>query len=46
MPVAVSANRTLSAKLMGDLAGYTQLPVLRWVCGAVCGWVAGEVAEA
>ncbi|KAF8065442.1 HAP2 [Scenedesmus sp. PABB004] len=27
-PVALSANRTLSAKLLGDLAGYVQPPVL------------------
>lgn len=31
VPVAVSSNRTLSAKLLGDLAGYTQIPVLRYV---------------
>ena len=28
-PWTVSSSRTLSAKLLGDLAGYTQLPVLR-----------------
>ncbi|WIA16742.1 hypothetical protein OEZ85_013396 [Tetradesmus obliquus] len=28
MPWALSAGRTLGAKLLGDLAGYTQLPVL------------------
>lgn len=28
-PWALSSNRTLSAKLLGDLASYTQLPVLR-----------------
>eukprot|EP00775_Hariotina_reticulata_P002496 gene2496-2799_t len=27
-PWAISSSRTLSAKLLGDLAGYTQLPVL------------------
>jgi hypothetical protein len=29
VPWALSAGRTLGAKLLGDLAGYTQLPVLR-----------------
>jgi hypothetical protein len=29
VPWAISAGRTLGAKLLGDLAGYTQLPVLR-----------------
>jgi hypothetical protein len=29
VPMALSAGRTLGAKLLGDLAGYTQLPVLR-----------------
>lgn len=33
VPVAVSSNRTLSVKLLGDLAGYTQIPVLRYVQG-------------
>jgi hypothetical protein len=35
LPVAVSSNRTLAAKLLGDLAGYREMPVLRWVgrCG-------------
>jgi hypothetical protein len=36
VPVAVSTNRTLSAKLLGDLAGYTQLPVLRSVLRYYC----------
>lgn len=30
LPIALSTGRTLAAKLLGDLAGYTQLPVLRW----------------
>lgn len=37
VPVAVSTNRTLSAKLLGDLAGYTQLPVLRCVAAGHIG---------
>jgi hypothetical protein len=29
VPVATTTSATLTAKLLGDLAGYTQLPVLR-----------------
>lgn len=29
VPVATATSATLTAKLLGDLAGYTQLPVLR-----------------
>jgi hypothetical protein len=31
-PLASTSGRTVVAKLLGDLAGYTQLPVLRWGC--------------
>lgn len=43
LPVAVSSNRTLSAKLLGDLAGYKEMPVLRCACarGAGAGVVVG-----
>jgi hypothetical protein len=32
VPVAISSNRTVAFKLLGDLTGYTAIPVLRWVC--------------
>jgi hypothetical protein len=38
-PVAASSARALLVKLLGDLSGYTQLPVLRW--GRGCLWGAG-----
>jgi hypothetical protein len=30
MPIAVSGDRRLAVRLLGDLAGYKELPVLRW----------------
>lgn len=31
VPVAISSNRTVAFKLLGDLTGYTAIPVLRCV---------------
>lgn len=43
LPVAASAGRTVAATLQGDLAQYTQLPVLRWELGWEAGGMGGQV---
>lgn len=43
-PVARSSRGELIAKLLGDLAAYTQLPALR--CALAMTWLAGIFASA
>lgn len=46
VPLATSSSRTLTARLLGDLAGYTQMPVLRCVCGGGLRHVGGRSTPA